>query len=233
MKKILTLVGVMILTIIIGTRVQAESGHSFNASFNANNKTVSPGEEVTITFSLSDLNMGENGANTVEGVLKYNKDIFEEVKKDNIQSKGSWNTTYNDENTSLNGKFLSVIMGGGVKTNTEVFSVRMKVKQDVASTTTQVTISGITSNDGTDLITAQSVTETIAINGIDNATDNGVDNGTDTNEESDTVTKKDATTANKKIPKTGEPLWVIPLIGGVIVVAGILWVIKKKMKEIK
>ena len=64
----------------------------------------------------------------------------------------NWTTTYNDENGKLNGKFLAVNLSVGVKENTQIFAVKLKVKKDIKKTSTKINFKDLTSNDGTNLV---------------------------------------------------------------------------------
>ena len=97
--------------------------------------------------------MGENGINTLEGKINYDTNIFEAITSNSIQSLNNWTTTYNDESSTLNGKFLAVNLSNGIKESTQIFKVTFKVKSDISETKeTQIDFEDITSNNGTDLV---------------------------------------------------------------------------------
>ena len=102
---------IILLLILLPTQVQADS-FKFNATANKNN--VQPGETVTITLNVSDINAGELGINTVEAYLEYDSTIFEEVTQSDIESLNNWSITYNEEETEYKGKMLAVILQDGV-----------------------------------------------------------------------------------------------------------------------
>ena len=130
--KILTIL--MLVTIILGVNVYAAS-NTFKATVTPGTATLKPGEEITIAVDVSDINMGENGINALEGTIKYDSNIFESVTSSNVQSFNNWSTTYNDETSSLNGKFLAVNLTVGVKEDMKILSVKFKVKETVSATT--------------------------------------------------------------------------------------------------
>lgn len=152
-KKIcITLMLVIILVAMCASYVKAQT-HTFKANASTDVENLKPGEEVTVTLSVSDIDMGENGINVIEGTLSYDKNVFEPVSQSNIKTLENWATTYNDENTSYNGKFISVNLSEGIQKNSNILSIKFKVKSSVQETTqTQIKFEEVTSNDGTDLI---------------------------------------------------------------------------------
>ena len=241
--KEIILVGMIIFAIIaLSTIVKAESTNTFKASATANTTTLKPGEEITITIGVSDINMGANGINTLEGTIKYDKTIFEEIKSSSIQSLNGWTTTYNDENSTLNGKFLAVNLSTGTKENTQVFSVKFKVKADIDETKeTQIDFENITSNDGTDLISVGTKSVKLTINVektnpiIPEETDKKENNTSNENkiETNKNTTISDKTQASTKLPNTGKSIAIIfILVVAVIAVIG-LGAKNRSMKDIK
>lgn len=148
----ITVVLATILAIMCAGYVTAQT-HTFKANVSANVDVLKPGEEVTVTLNVSDIDMGENGINVIEGTLSYDKNVFEEISKSDIKTLENWATTYNDENTSSNGKFISVNLSEGVQKDSSILSIKFKVKSDVTENAkTQIKFEEVTSNDGVDLI---------------------------------------------------------------------------------
>lgn len=232
MKK-LTIIGIMIFVIVILiTLSNAASTSIFKASLTSSTTTLKSGEEVTVTILVSDINMGDNGINTLEGKISYDKNIFEEVKSSAIQSLNNWATTYNDESSTLNGKFLAVNLSSGVKESTKIFSVKFKVKSDISKTTeTQIDFDNITSNDGVDLIDIGTKSVKLTINV-------GSTGGTNTNGNNENVTETniiitDKTQSTSVLPNTGKSMAIlIAIIVLAILVVG-LGLKNKSMRDIK
>ena len=217
MAKILT---VLILAIIIlGVNVYAAE-NTFKASVTPGTATLKPGEEITVAVDVSDINMGENGINALEGTIKYDSNIFESVKTADVQSFNNWSTTYNDETSSLNGKFLAVNLSAGVKEDMKILSVKFKVKETVSeTTTTQIDFKDLTSNDGEDLVNVGTKSVKLTIN-VENK------------EPVKPITPP-TTEAPGKLPQTGESI-AITLAIVTIALAGIGLAIKyKTMRNIK
>ena len=218
-KMVKILMSLMLTIMILGVNVYGAT-NTFKASLTPGAATLKPGEEITVTVDVSDINMGENGINTLEGTIKYDSNIFESVTSSNVQSFNNWSTTYNDETSSLNGKFLAVNLTAGVKEDMKILSVKFKVKSDIKeTTTTQIDFKDLTSNDGENLVNVGTKSVKLTIN-VENK------------EPVKPITPP-TTEAPGKLPQTGESI-VITLVLGAIVLAAIGVAIRyKKMKDIR
>ena len=152
-KFLVNLLLVIMLGVTLASTVNAAT-NSFKAELSASSTSLKPGDEVILTLKVSDINMGDDGINAVEGTIKYDTNVFEAITQSSITSESGWSTTYNGETSnSLNGKFLAVNLSAGTKEDTTILTVKFKVKQDVAKTTeTQIDFVDVTSNDGVDLV---------------------------------------------------------------------------------
>ena len=213
-KKILMMI---VLTIMmLGANVYA-AGNSFKATVTPTTGTLKPGEEITITVAVSKINMGENGINALEGTIKYDTNIFESVKAADIQSFNNWSTTYNDEASSLNGKFLAVNLSAGIKEDMNIQSVTFKVKEDIAqTTTTQIDFKDVTSNDGKDLVNVGTKSVKLTIN-----------------VENKKPVTPPVTNAPGKLPQTGESMGITLVIVAIALVGLGVAIKYNKMKYIK
>lgn len=238
--SILVFIGLIILA--ISTVSNGASTNTFKAGVTANVATLKPGEEVTVTVGVLDINMGENGINTLEGKIKYDTNIFEEITSSSIQSLNNWTTTYNDESSTLNGKFLAVNLSSGIKENTQIFSVKFKVKSDVKdSKDTTIEFQEITSNDGTDLVNVGTKSVTIKINGgtseNQNTNQNTAGGNTINNGNTNTTNKNtsivDKTQSTTKLPNTGKSIVLMVALVGVIIAVVVLAIKNRTMKDIK
>ena len=245
LKKCIAIAIVMIIGLI--TNVNAQS--TFEANVSASKTTLKPGEEVTLTIEISNINMGTNGVNTLEGQIIYDDNVFEEIKSSSIQNLNNWTTTYNDENSLLNGKFLSVNLSSGTTQNAKIFSVKFKAKANIEKIKeTKIEIKDITSNDGTDLVNIGNKTITLKIdsgnsdegnnNEVSNEISNEIDEGNNEIKKENTTQqtngkKEDNTKSNTKLPKTGRSIAIVSIIGicGLVIMA--LGIKNRKMKDIK
>ena len=251
MKKALicVIITAMLITAMSINTITLAVGFKFAMSASAT--TVQPGDEITITMSVSDIDLGENGMNTLEGTLSYDKNVFEEVKSANITPQNGWVVTYNDENTDLNGKFLATKTGAGVKENQTLATIKLKVKANVSDQTTNVAIKNIASNDGTNLVEVADKTVSIKIetktstpapaptpdtNNSGNKTNTTTTDkagtntaGTNTNKATTgSTTNKNKNTNKTSLPKTGVDNTIVVVGIVVIVLTGIISYVKYK-----
>lgn len=249
LKKILVIILIAVLLTSIANIVKA--ANTFKATLTANTTTLKAGEEVTVTIGVSDINMGTSGINTLEGKINYDTNVFEAITSSSIQSLNNWTTTYNDENSSLNGKFLAVNLSSGTQESTQIFSVKFKVKSSVTeSKETQIEFKDITSNDGTNLVNVGNKSITIKINGgtsnntntdntnKDNTSGNTQEDKTNINNSSSgnsTQIKNtnDKTTAKTILPKAGKSIVIIGIIAIFVITVIALGIKNRTMRDIK
>jgi len=214
-KKLKILFIILILTIfLLPVSVQA---NSFKLNVQANKTTVKPGETVEISLNLSDINAGELGINTVEGVIEYDNTIFEEITSSNIQSLNNWSITYNNEETEYKGKFLAVIIQDGVTENQDIGKITFKVKNSAKNTNTSIKIKNILSNDGNTLIeeTDKQVSFTIQANASSTVTEDQID-----------VEHENLSTGT--LPQTGDSHYIFYIIGLILIIVSIIIYIRYK-----
>ena len=95
-NKILTII-VMILLMMFSLTMSA-SAVSFTATMTPSATTVKEATEFTITVKVSNLDVGANGINSLEGYLKYDTDVFETISESSIEGLNSWAAKF-DETT--------------------------------------------------------------------------------------------------------------------------------------
>lgn len=249
----LTLIAMLLITIMLNLIGLSETvkaaDNSFKAKLAANKTELKAGEEVTVTLGVSDINMGENGINTIEGKITYDKDIFETITSSSITNLNNWSVTYNDTTNEKQEKFLAINLSNGVKENTQIFSVKFKVKENITQEKeTKISFENITSNDGTNLVNAGTKTVTLKINQLtdknntnssnvnENQTTNNKNNNMTQEKESNSTKKTnnagDKTTATSKLPKTGKPV-VIGLVAISLIIIAALYIKNRTMRDIK
>ena len=227
MKKIVKkgIVLSILISILWVTQVMA---YSFNMVAKPNTTTIKPGEAITITLGIENIDAGEVGINTVETQLLYDSDVFEKVTQDEIKSTNNWALTYNGENNG--GKILGVILASGIKENQDsIGTVTLKAKKEITKKETSIKFSNITTNEGTTLITDKDKEIKLQIK---QNSGNQEETPTNTSEETNEKTEKttiptqstDKTTATKIIPAAG----IGGLFIGVIIVILIVNAISSK-----
>ena len=183
MKKILTTL--IIVAIIIGAMaMQTVSAASIKFTATPSATKVDAGKTITIDLKISDINAGELGINTLSCVFKYDENVFENVK---ITSKNNWSITYNDEKGNEQyGTLLAMLLSAGVKTDQEIGTITLKVKENAKGKTGNINFTKIASNDGKNDIPVADKAISIKVNGTASSGDgNGSNNQIDGNTEKD------------------------------------------------
>ena len=233
MKKLKLLTSILLLIVLIGftTTVRAES-----MVYDVSPTTGTPkeGEEISIKINISDINMGEDGINTFGAKLVYDENIFEKVTTENFSMKNNWTIVYNSEETDLKGTFLASNLMG-TKENQEIGTLKLKVKTNLKSTSTEVKFTEVSSV-GEDTYPLKDSVVTLAIEGTvkeeqPDKPGNEGNQGTNTPQppqttptqpktpSTTTTTQKDTTISNSRIPKAGEENIVVIASATVLVFA--------------
>ena len=209
MKKRIS-VFILILFFIITATNTVFAADSFSTSMNSDKTELNAGEEVSIQLSVTNINMGTDGINVIEGTLNYNRDLFEEVTTSSISTEKSWETTYNNSN----GKFLAVNYSNGVKSDVMILTIKLKTKAAIEETKEEkITISDITSNNGKNLVNIGSKDVNIKVI-------------------SNTIKNEDDTTAKGIIPQTGSNIAPIIIISIIFIIALIGLIKYRKLSKI-
>ncbi len=235
MRKIFISIILFVFLIGIAPIVQAES-LVFTAT--PSTTTLNEGEEVTITFSVSSLDMGEDGINTFGGKLVYDEAIFEKVTASSFSGQNNWSVAYNDEETDKKGTFLASIMTGAT-TDQTIAVLKLKVKTKLKSTKAQIKLTELSSV-GQDTVELSDKIIELNIKGTvkdekpdDNKGNQQGNNTTNKNngKKENILGNKDNTVSPNKIPQTGvqDTITVIVMIG-LIVVATLVYVKFRKSK---
>lgn len=147
MKRIKQIIGIFAIFMMFVTSINASS---YDLSVNPENIKAKMGDTLEIEINLKDIDMGEKGINVIEGYIEYDEDVIESIE---IIDENQWQMTYNnDKKSELYGKFLSKKNIEGTKGNEKIAKIKLKIKDKISKTTSQVKIKEITSNDGEKLI---------------------------------------------------------------------------------
>ena len=147
MKRIKQIIGIFAIFMMFVTSINASS---YDLSVNPENIKAKMGDTLEIEINLKDIDMGEKGINVIEGYIEYDEDVIESIE---IIDENQWQMTYNnDKKSELYGKFLSKKNIEGTKENEKIAKIKLKIKDKISKTTSQVKIKEITSNDGEKLI---------------------------------------------------------------------------------
>jgi len=146
MKKVQKIILMSVLSLILISLSQIASAKGFTFTPTPSSTDLATGENMTIDLKLSNIDAGDEGINTFQCNFKYDEDIFESVK---VNSKNNWSITYNNNASSdKNGTMLAVIVKEGVKTDQEIGTITLRVKQDAKGKSGIITFTDVTTNDG-------------------------------------------------------------------------------------
>ncbi len=205
MKKKTIEMLILILTIIAILMPTHVNANSFKLNATANKNTIKEGETVTITLKLSNIDVGTLGINTVEGMISYDTNIFEEITQASFTSLNNWSLTYNGEETEYKGKILGVILASGVTEDQEIGKIKLKVKENVSFQETSIFIKNITTNDGEELIKDTDKEIKLKVGTKVKQEDNTNNTNNNNNTTGNTNTEKNestSNTSNNKVNKT-------------------------------
>lgn len=175
-KKFLkiTIVAVLIIAMLNGI----VNAFSFTATMTPSSTNVDPSAEFTIEVKVSNLDVGEKGINTLEAVLDYDTDVFEEIIDSSIDGINTWKSSYNAET-----KKILMHTEEFVKAEEQVFQITFKAKSDVEDGTVgEIKLTNIVASNSESDITASDVSTSITIgNANTNTTGNNSANNSNSN----------------------------------------------------
>lgn len=251
------IVGIIVLLLVLSLGCIYAS--SFNFTLSSDKTTLKPGDTVKISLNISNIDVGQSGINTIEAVLDYDEDVFEQVIPTNFAGLNNWSITYNNEEGENKGKFVAVIVQEGVTSNQSIGTLTLKVKEGIEDVSTKVTFRDIKTNDGTDEVTVQNQTVTLNIQNPvieepiqepdqpSNEEDNRPTNEADENGNQNQNNNQNPNTNNQQkpvnqqenlspgiLPQTGETAYIAIGISIIIILVAIIAYKRfKNMKDIK
>lgn len=190
-KKVFkVLIMIMLLVIAVSTVAQAAS---FTATMTPSSTTVAPETEFTVTVKISNLDVGNNGINSLSGYLTYDDSVFETINESSIEGVNDWKPTFSSDNGRI-----TLLKTQFVNTEEAVFQITFKTKSETdlkKKTSGIIKLSQVVASNSQDDITASDISTTITIS---TATANETTN-TATNS---LVLKTNTTTKNTTIKNT-------------------------------
>ena len=147
---------------------------SFSATMTPSSTAVEESTEFTIRVSVSNLDVGANGINTLSGTLKYDEDVFEEILDSSIEGLNSWSPSFNSSN-----KKITLTKTTFVKNEEAVFQITFKTKSNLKSKKGTILFTNIVASNSESEINASDISTTITIGSEETNTAN-VTNNTNT-----------------------------------------------------
>lgn len=169
MKK--TLATFIITALILVTFVTKVQALSFGVKITPTSSEVKKGDSVTLVLSVSNLDVGSNGINTLITAIDYDKSVFETLTASDIKSLNNWDSpTFNPSN----GKVI-LTKGDFVNSESDVLQVKLTAKSTAAVGETTVTFKSIQASNSVEDINATDTTYVLKV--VDNNSDNGNNGG--------------------------------------------------------
>lgn len=228
-KKVLLVFIIAMISCMVISKIVYAMSFKFNVS--SNKTEVKPGEEITVSIKISDIDMGENGINAIESTLVYDNQIFETVTKDDMTTQNNWTIEYNQQ---VGNFLLSNINTAGVKENQTIGFIKFKIRADAKPTTTTIKFNDIKSNDGNTITKDSDKSITIKIIGDGTAVTTNVSKATtvtsSTGDKKATAIVAQKSSSPENMPYTGvEDTLLISIIISSIV-AAVFWFKYKKIE---
>ena len=248
----------IIFILLLTTCVRAED-EACKITLSANKKTLSPGDEVTITLTMSDITK-TSGIVVFSSVLEYDNDIFEiipvddeELKADLENEFADFDILYNGENdaTVTNPWYLLYIESDGSSgiygstmadpqiQQQVVGKIKLKVKEDAISTSTIISLQETEAYDSESISDTEDTGDItgyeIAESEIDLKIEGSTAAMTPTTQENVNKQQITQTQLENKAQETGPYTGIedyIPFILIVAVIAIVSYIKYKKYKEI-
>ncbi len=160
MKKIQSILCIVLCTIIItlGCVVYAED--TFSIKLQKNKETLKAGEELEVILEVNNFTEGSKGTSIIQANLEYDKKYFETVQSNDITVLNYWEGhTFNPEaGTILLDRY------NPVNEPHEAVKIKLKVKDKIKeTTTTEIKLTNIVGTDGDHDIEVADATTTVNI----------------------------------------------------------------------
>lgn len=161
----------MLLTLCLISQIV--SAASLTVTMKPSSSSVKEATEFTVKVSVSNLDVGDNGINSLTGYLKYDDQIFESIDEASVEGLNKWKATY-DEAT---GK-IELTKSTFVKTSQEVFQIVFKTKTGTSGKSGSIEFSDINASNSEEKISASDISVSISVTekGDDNTSDNSITN---------------------------------------------------------
>ncbi len=142
MKKKVVVIILLITLTMLASNILATANLVAQAKTSTNE--LKGGEEITITLRFDEYQQIKDGINAYKATLEYNKEIFEEVKQEDLQSLNDWEKLQYNQTT---GEFVAIKRGGS-KAPEDIVNITLKTKQEVKATKTEIKIKDIVTSEG-------------------------------------------------------------------------------------
>ena len=155
-NKIISIIVIMMLSIWL--MVQIVNASSLTVTMKQSSSSVQEATEFTVKVSVSNLDVGDNGINSLSGKLTYDADVFETISESSIEGLNKWNAEFDDA-TGV----IKLTKNTFVKTSQEVFQIVFKTKSGVSGKSGAISFADIVALNSEEEISASPVSVSISV----------------------------------------------------------------------
>ena len=142
-KFFVTMLFIIVMLLGVATSSLANNEYSVSMTLTSNSINFKEGEVITINVNLTNINAG-NGIDVLTAKLNYDTNIFEILSSSDFSSNTNWNISF-----SPNTNMLTAIKNKKVTKGENVFCIRLKVKSNINTNSTNVSLQNIVVSGGT------------------------------------------------------------------------------------
>lgn len=162
----------LIITLFVFAMTIPVNALSFTATMTPSATTVAESTEFTVTIKVSNLDVGTNGINSLNGYLKYDKDVFETISESSIEGLNSWTAKFDE----ASGK-IELTKSTFVTSAQEVLQIAFKTKAGISGKSGTISYANIVASNSESDISATDISTSIAVGtGETNTATNSVTN---------------------------------------------------------
>ena len=152
---------ILLLLLILAVGITSVYAADFGIQLTGSRDTIKPGETITLQVSLKDIEKMSTGVNVFLATIDYDKNVFEQLKEDDIKTLNNWSgMMYNEDN----GKII-VENYNFDEEEKAMFEVLLKAKTETKEKQGSISIKGAESSMG---ITAMKADESSLVVKVQN-----------------------------------------------------------------
>ena len=93
---------ILFLLLILAVGITSVYAADFGIQLTGSKDTIKPGETITLQVSLKDIEKMSTGVNVFLATIDYDKNVFEQLKEDDIKTLNNWSgMMYNEDNGKI------------------------------------------------------------------------------------------------------------------------------------
>lgn len=93
---------ILLLLLILAVGITSVYAADFGIQLTGSKDTIKPGETITLQVSLKDIEKMSTGVNVFLATIDYDKNVFEQLKEDDIKTLNNWSgMMYNEDNGKI------------------------------------------------------------------------------------------------------------------------------------